>query len=143
MLLNHLSNGGMIRATLVTADRRLAFDLSGTDTFIGRARENQISIASDLSLSRRHAAITKIDGVYYLRDLRSSNGTLLNGKSVTGTVVLQPNDEIFLGKTRFQFLLTCEEKSALESHVSTEGTTILSAAKTLFATNVRNLMHQI
>lgn len=44
-----------------------------------------------------------MNGAYYLRDLRSSNGTIINGKKVQGCVLLNPDDEIYLGRSVFLF----------------------------------------
>jgi pSer/pThr/pTyr-binding forkhead associated (FHA) protein len=90
-------------ATLVGIDDRRVFNLKDEDTFLGRSIDNDIVLCSDLSLSRRHAVITFIDGKYYLRDLRSSNGTLLNGQVLEGMIELKPDDEIYLGRTRMLF----------------------------------------
>lgn len=88
---------------LVGIDTRQIYLLSDLCTTIGRSKENDIVVVTDLSLSRRHAVITKVEGAYYLRDLRSSNGTLVNGQAVDGMVLLKPNDEVFLGRTRMLF----------------------------------------
>lgn len=46
---------------------------------IGRVDDNMIEIA-DISVSSRHAQLTKDDGDYVLRDLGSTNGTRVNGQ---------------------------------------------------------------
>lgn len=49
-------------------------------------------------LSRRHARIFERDGVAYIADLHSSNGTSVNGQIVEGEpVALQLNDEVQFG----------------------------------------------
>lgn len=48
---------------------------------IGRAAECDICLAA-AHLSRRHAQLQIIDGVLYVKDLGSANGTFLNGKQV-------------------------------------------------------------
>lgn len=50
-------------------------------TVIGRAPECDISLAA-AHLSRRHAQLNVIDGMLYVKDLGSANGTFLNGKQV-------------------------------------------------------------
>lgn len=49
---------------------------------VGRSSECDISLAA-AHLSRRHAELSVIDSVLYVRDLGSANGTYLNGKPVT------------------------------------------------------------
>ncbi|HSC67967.1 MAG TPA: FHA domain-containing protein, partial [Cellvibrio sp.] len=48
---------------------------------IGRASECDISLAA-AHLSRRHAQLQIIDGMLFVKDLDSANGTYLNGKRV-------------------------------------------------------------
>lgn len=48
---------------------------------IGRASECDISLAA-AHLSRRHAQLQVIDGMLFVKDLDSANGTFLNGKRV-------------------------------------------------------------
>jgi pSer/pThr/pTyr-binding forkhead associated (FHA) protein len=48
---------------------------------VGRANECDISLAA-AHLSRRHAQLQIIDGMLFVKDLDSANGTFLNGKRV-------------------------------------------------------------
>lgn len=140
MSLNHPFSDSLSGAVLVSVDDKRTFDLNSADTFIGRAKENDISLVADLSLSRRHAAITFVDGVYYLRDLRSSNGTLINGKAVEGIVALQPDDEIFLGRTRFLFCPSSHKLDSTRSYISEAETTILCNTSPALNTRLQNMM---
>ncbi|CAN5722663.1 hypothetical protein BH10CYA1_BH10CYA1_48350 [soil metagenome] len=65
--------------------------------FIGRSDMNSLSINNDGMLSRIHAVITKIDAAYFIRDLRSTNGTYVNDNRVSGRTRLRSGDKIFLG----------------------------------------------
>lgn len=51
-------------------------------TIIGRSNECDISLGT-AHLSRRHAKLTVEDGLLFVKDLGSANGTFLNGKQVT------------------------------------------------------------
>lgn len=53
-----------------------------TKTLVGRSKECDLSLAA-AHLSRRHAELTIRDGLMYVRDLGSSNGTYVNGQRVT------------------------------------------------------------
>ncbi len=58
------------------------FALEKDQIIIGRAKENDIVI-DNIAVSRKHAQITrKEDGLCYIRDLNSSNGTFLNGAQI-------------------------------------------------------------
>lgn len=50
-------------------------------TVVGRATECDISLAA-AHLSRRHAQLQVLDGLLYVKDLGSANGTYINGKQV-------------------------------------------------------------
>ena len=76
-------------------------------TFIGRTRENHVPI-KDVSTSRRHARIERRDGDFILEDLDSTNGTMLNKKTITREM-LHHGDKIQVGETVLQFIV--EEKS--------------------------------
>ncbi|MEW2304228.1 FHA domain-containing protein [Streptomyces sp. NPDC006655] len=73
-----------------------------TRVTFGRNSENTVVISSP-SVSRFHAEIVfDEDRGYVLRDLESSNGTLVNGAEVESRL-LQPGDVITLGDQEFRF----------------------------------------
>ena len=79
-----------------------AIPLLGSTTVLGRAATCQVVIEDDFA-SRRHAQITLRDDGYWLRDLDSKNGTLLDGQPVTGEVLLEDGATIQIGDTRLRF----------------------------------------
>ena len=66
---------------------------------IGRDRGCDL-VLSDGQASRRHARLESQNGIVFLRDLDSSNGTFLNGKPLRGAVETMPGDEIDIGTSR-------------------------------------------
>ena len=64
---------------------------------LGRSSQNDVVIA-DTSLSRHHARITIKDGIPYLEDLGSLNGTAVNGGRITVPHPLREDDDIQLGQ---------------------------------------------
>ncbi len=66
---------------------------------IGRDKSTDI-VVHDPEVSRRHARFGSHEGVVYLEDLKSSNGTFLNGRRVVETIEVRPGDEIDVGTTR-------------------------------------------
>ena len=68
---------------------------------IGRARHCDC-IVNDPTVSRVHAALRYEDGHWWLRDLRSTNGTSLNGCWIADEVEVRPGDHLSLGAATFQ-----------------------------------------
>ncbi|MFQ5410329.1 MAG: FHA domain-containing protein, partial [Anaerolineales bacterium] len=67
---------------------------------IGRDASNDIRLDVP-HVSRYHAQIERVGQRYRVRDLRSSNGTFVNGNRITAETWLKPNDEIRVGPYRF------------------------------------------
>jgi len=64
---------------------------------IGRDRTNQVAL-TDPQASRVHATVWEEQGMLYLRDEHSANGTLVNAGPVQHTG-LRPGDQILIGNT--------------------------------------------
>jgi len=67
---------------------------------IGRDPDNNISL-DDEQVSRYHARLLLQEDQIILEDLGSTNGTLVNGKPITGQHMLQPADIISIGSSVF------------------------------------------
>ena len=72
---------------------RTTFPLQGTTVRIGRASNCEIPLDHH-GISREHAKITLNDGKYYLTDLKSRNGTFVNGRAVKEETVITEGDLI-------------------------------------------------
>ncbi|MFB0519834.1 MAG: FHA domain-containing protein [Desulfatiglandales bacterium] len=57
------------------------FDLTGNAFFIGRSSTNDIQI-KDSTISRKHVKIFRIGKKFFVEDLKSTNGTLMNGEMI-------------------------------------------------------------
>lgn len=80
-------------------DERRVWPLDATPIRIGRAGANAICIQHD-SVSREHAEVALRNGRLYLRDLKSRNGTWLNGAPVRRPAELHTGDRILIGRVR-------------------------------------------
>lgn len=89
--------------TLIIAKTGQRFPLRHRKVKIGRGPSNQVVIAEDTFASRNHAWIAFEDGEFWLEDLGSTNGTLLNGHPVVKRQVLSAGDKIRVGHTEFSF----------------------------------------
>ena len=72
--------------------------------FMGRAANNTVVLQSD-TVSRRHAMVraSHTQSEYWLIDLGSSNGTLLNGRRIAAPSRLRDQDEVRIGQYTFTF----------------------------------------
>jgi len=61
------------------------------------------------SISKIHCVIIKTDGLLFVRDLCSTNGTRVNGQKITRGALL-PGDELALASTKFEVELTGDPK---------------------------------
>jgi len=77
------------------------YDLFG-GLSIGRSGDADIRI-EDRYASGLHARIYPRAGRYFLEDMNSTNGTLLNDASVTGEELLASGDRVRIGDTEFRF----------------------------------------
>jgi len=69
-------------------------------TTIGRAVDSDIVI-DDPYLSSKHALIYKKGNSLYIQDLKSTNGTFLNGVKIRKPVKLKENDVLVLGSKKY------------------------------------------
>ena len=63
-------------------------------------------IINDVTVSRKHAMITKIDEVYFIEDMNSSNGTRVEGEFVSykAKTSLKKNDIVQFSNQRYRFI---------------------------------------
>jgi hypothetical protein len=69
---------------------------------VGRAPDNDIVLAES-QVSGHHAEIECRQGRFFLRDLRSTNGTSVNRRPVSGETILRPGDVIGFDEVSFTF----------------------------------------
>lgn len=81
---------------------------------IGRGPEAEIHL-DEPSLSRAHATLELVETGFRIRDLGSTNGVELNGKSIQAAE-LKHGDRLRLGQSTFQLLLE-ERTTPLRTYV--------------------------
>ncbi len=93
----------MLLLTIVQGpDKGKAFNIPPNEPqLIGRSSE-ALRI-TDYTVSRRHAELTPDGGQWYIRDLKSHNGTYVNGVRISARTRLKIGDEIRAGSTVFAF----------------------------------------
>jgi pSer/pThr/pTyr-binding forkhead associated (FHA) protein/tetratricopeptide (TPR) repeat protein len=74
----------------------------GKKTVVGRADQLEVSLDDD-SISRRHAELESGPDGTLVRDLRSANGTLVNGAAIRKDTVLRSGDVVQFGIAQMEF----------------------------------------
>jgi pilus assembly protein CpaF len=82
--------------------KRLDFDKP--EITIGRVQGNDIILPKG-NVSKRHSRIVLKDGKFIIVDLKSTNGTYVNGRKITSPLVIKDTDKIYIG----DFIITVEE----------------------------------
>src|SRR5881275_2297917 len=83
------------------ATQRLDFE--SEEITIGRVDENDICLPKG-NISKKHTKIVVKDGKIIVLDLKSTNGTYVNGKKLAGPQVISPVDKVYIG----DFILNVE-----------------------------------
>jgi FHA domain-containing protein len=86
-------------ATLTVAGRKQ--EITAPRVVLGRSRECDVRIA-DVNISRRHAELRQEGATYWIKDLGSTNGVVVNGRQVERER-LRDGDRITLGSTEIVF----------------------------------------
>jgi len=79
------------------------FAISRSPFALGRSADNDLVVPEPLA-SRHHARLEMRAGRWYVIDLDSANGTLLNRQRVSGEQALNAGDLIAIGETVFAFV---------------------------------------
>jgi pilus assembly protein CpaF len=74
--------------------KRMDFDKD--EVTVGRVPGNDIVLPKG-NVSKRHSRVVKQDGRFFVVDLKSTNGTYLNGRRITTPSVIRPGDKIYIG----------------------------------------------
>ncbi len=91
----HLISGGEDLAHILAPDMVMVS--------IGRGRDNAIQVASDGEISRRHCLIMRQRDQFFIEDLGSTNGTMVDGQHIT-IARLEGGEEVQLGESVFRFV---------------------------------------
>lgn len=76
------------------AQRQLDFDKA--EITIGRTKGNDIMLPKG-NVSKRHCRVVLKDSRFIVVDLKSTNGTYVNGRKITSPVVVRGEDKIYIG----------------------------------------------
>lgn len=82
--------------------KRMEFDRP--EITIGRVAGNDIVLPRN-NISKRHSRIVFKDGKFIVVDLKSTNGTFVNGRKITGPQVIKGTDKLYVG----DYIMSIEE----------------------------------
>ncbi len=79
--------------------------LEGELFFVGRSSNNDVQIKDD-TVSRRHLKIFRLMNSYFVEDLKSKNGTFINGKALSPgqSMQIDETDLISIGRTQIRLV---------------------------------------
>ena len=100
--------------------------LSDGVTTIGRHDACQLRIKSS-QVSRKHCEIFEKKGLLLVKDLKSSNGTIVNGKRIEGQRVLEAGDELTIGPIQLRVVKIGAAASAAKPGVKASDTAVTAA----------------
>jgi len=86
----------------------ISHNLEKAKTSIGRAEENDLVMA-DPRASRFHAEIDRAPSGYIIRDLESTNGTMVRGRRIRERL-LEDGDTLAIGETEMRFGLITDPR---------------------------------
>ncbi len=98
-----LPEGSAMLIVLSGPSRGARFLLNTALTTIGRSPDSDIFL-DDVTVSRKHAEISRDDIGYHVKDLGSLNGTYVNGK-VEAEATLNDGMELNIGKFKMHFFV--------------------------------------
>ncbi|MEY4508248.1 MAG: hypothetical protein RLZZ450_370 [Pseudomonadota bacterium] len=106
------------------AERRVTF--AESEVTVGRVPGNDVVLPKG-NVSKRHSRIVLKDNRFIVVDLKSTNGTYVNGRKITSPLVVKEGDKIYVG----DYVLTLEGAPALDAlkppsvisgHIAHDGT---------------------
>ncbi len=117
----------MASLCLLNDDGEMAtqWELGERPLAVGRDESADVVI-EDEALSRRHFVISRQGGVYLLKDLKSQNGTWVDGQRAEATP-LHHHDCILAGRTLFMFSETPPRVASASAPGAPEGDLRLAA----------------
>lgn len=93
----------MPQIEVISSTSSWRIELDAPRTTIGKADENEVTLADDPTASRLHAVLEQFSAGWCITDLGSSNGTWVNGERIWAAHRLRHGDELRIGQTRVIF----------------------------------------
>ncbi len=88
-------------------------------TIVGRKQGICDVVIEHPSISKIHCVVARTDGLLFIRDLGSTNGTKVNGQRVLRGAIL-PGDELAFAKVKFKVFMGPDDAESLNAKERTE-----------------------
>jgi two-component system, NtrC family, sensor kinase len=103
----------MFKLLIKTGEKKgKSYPVTDRVVFIGRDSSNTIALP-DKQVSRKHASICRQGSEFFIEDLGSANGTMVNNHPVRQQI-LKPGDEITMGSTVLEFAILTDADGSSE-----------------------------
>ncbi len=108
-----------MQAQLIPEDGGSPIEITRDLTLVGRKPELCDLVLDRGSISKLHCLIVRTDGLLFIRDLASTNGTKVNGQKVTRGALL-PGDELSFASVKFRVHLGPGQSQRVGANQPTE-----------------------
>ncbi|WP_013630847.1 MULTISPECIES: FHA domain-containing protein [Rubinisphaera] len=108
-----------MQAKLIPLDDGPTIEITRDVTIVGRKKGICDLVIDHPSISKLHCIVARTDGLLFIRDLGSTNGTKVNGQRVLRGAIL-PGDELAFAKVRFKVFLGPDVPAEVGSEERTE-----------------------
>lgn len=108
---------------------------------IGRADDNDLVFSGDPTVSRHHAVLERVEGGgWQIVDLKSSNGTYINGTRVTTRARIRAGDRIGIGDSTMKLV---DEETSILPAISTMKPVVGDSEKSLFSKREQEVLRLV
>src|ERR1700722_258474 len=104
------------------AERREAFDKNEIN--VGRVQGNDLMLPKG-NVSKHHARLLFRDGRFIVTDLKSTNGTYVNGRKIAQATIVREGDKIYIG----DFVLRLDAGSGAEAAPNADDESVRTLAR--------------
>ena len=108
-----------MQARLIPLEKGHPIEITKDVTIVGRKQGICDLTIDHPSISKMHCAIARTDGLLFIRDLGSTNGTKVNGQRVLRGAIL-PGDELAFAKVKFRVYMGPDNPEEVSASEKTE-----------------------
>jgi len=108
-----------MQAKLIPVDKGREIVITRDVTVVGRKHGACDVVIDHPSISKMHCIVARTDGLLFIRDLGSTNGTKVNGQRVLRGAIL-PGDELAFAKVKFKVFMGPDDEEEVNGRERTE-----------------------